>query len=186
MKMIVLVALLASAACSKKTADCDASITKGMDNFATTVKSRAPAQMQQTMLTVVGKLKTTLVGRCTQDGWSPEVGTCFETVSSQKEVQACLGKLPEDQRTKVTGEIRQVMMSSMGPRMPPGAGHPQMLNGSSGPGASGGPGAGAPGGPGGPAAAAGSDAAATGSAVVPVPAPPTPAAGSAAAGSSAK
>lgn len=171
-KMIVLVALLAAAGCSKKGSDCDASISKGMNNFISAIKTREPnPQRQETLLNVVGKLKTTLTQRCNEDTWAPEAVTCFTTVSSQPEVRACEDKLTKEQHTKLTKELMQIMMES---RMPSGvAGHPPMLAGS------GDPGAGGPGGsvtvPAGSAAPAGSATAPTGSAVAPTGSAPAPA-----------
>ncbi|HEX2691922.1 MAG TPA: hypothetical protein VHN14_35175 [Kofleriaceae bacterium] len=141
MKTIVLVALLAAAGCSKKGSDCDAAITKGMDNFAASIKANAPKtnainpQMQENMLNVVGKLKGTLTQRCTEDKWPAEVVSCFPTVATMRDMQTCQAKLSSEQNAKLMAEIRQVMMSSMtGSRMPAGvAGHPSMLSGSGSP-----------------------------------------------------
>ncbi len=177
MKMIVFVALLAAAGCSKKAAsDCDASIAKGMDSFEAAVKaSMSNPQMQENRMTMLTKLRGTLTQRCNEDKWPAEVVTCFTTVASMKDMQACQAKLSEEQRTKLIAEIRQVMMSSMGSmRMPNGVpGHPPGLA----PGGSGAPETtgGAPGAP------AGSAAPPAGSAAAPTsPAPAGSAAGSAA------
>jgi hypothetical protein len=137
MKTIVLVALLAflaAAGCSKKTSDCDAAIGKGIDNFAASVKTEAPnPQVQETRLTVIGKLRGALTQRCTEDKWPAEVVSCFRTVVSMKDMQGCQAKLGEAQRSKLLTQVRQVMMGSMGPRMPVGmSGHPPMLAGSGG------------------------------------------------------
>ena len=193
MKTIVLVALLAAAGCTKKGSDCDASIAKGIEALSATVKDRAPnPQMQENMMNIIGKLKVTLTQRCTEDKWAPEALSCFTTVTSQKDMRGCEEKLTPEQRTKLTAEIQQVMMSSM--RMPPGAGHPPTLGGSgsaanpgSDPGAAGGAGA-APAGAGTPPPPATPPAG--GAAAPPAATPPaaTPPAGSAAAadGSAAK
>ena len=150
MKMIVLVAVLAAAACSKKRSDCDAAIAKAMDNFAASIKADSPnPQVQDTRLHVIGKLRGTLTQRCTEDKWPAEVVSCFATVVAMKDMQACQARLAEAQRTKLLAEIRQVMMGSMGPRMMPSgmAGHPATLAGSGAP-----SGAAAPAGAGGSAA----------------------------------
>ena len=158
MKTIVLVALLAAVGCSKKTSDCDAAISKGMDNFASSIKTDAPnAQAQETRLTVISKLRVTLTQRCNEDKWPAEVVSCFTTVSRKKDMQACQAKQGEAQRTKLLTEIRQVMMGSLGSRMPSGtAGHPTMLAGSGDPG-------GTPAAPSGTPAMAGSPSPASGS-----------------------
>lgn len=134
MKTIVLVVLLAAAGCSKKTSDCDASINKGIDNFAASVKTESPnPQVQETRLTVIGKLRGALTQRCMEDKWPAQVVSCFRTVVSMKDMQACQAKLGEAQRSKLLTQIRQVMMGSLGPRMPVGmSGHPPMLAGSGG------------------------------------------------------
>jgi hypothetical protein len=137
MKMIVLVAVLAAAGCSKKRSDCDAAIAKAMDSFAASIKADSPnPQVQETRLTVIGKLRGTLTQRCTEDKWPAEVVSCFTTVVGMKDMQACQAKLNEAQRTRLLTEIRQVMMGSMGQRMMPSgmAGHPAMLAGSGAPG----------------------------------------------------
>lgn len=169
MKSFALVALLALAGCSKKQgSDCDGPITKGMDQLAATVKSRSEnPQIQMTMTSVIGKLKTTLTKRCREDRWKPDAIACFATVSSQPEVRACETKLTDDQQQKLRGEIRQVMSGTAGQmRMPAIPGHPPVLAPAS---ADAGSGSGSP-----PAAPAGS-AAAPGSAA-------PPASGSAASG----
>lgn len=136
MKMIVLAALLAAAGCSKKTSECDAAIGKGMDNFMSAVKTASPnPQMQEMRLNVIGKLKGTLTHRCKEDQWTPEIVSCFASVVAMKDMQTCQTKLGEPQRAKLMTEIREVMMSSMGSRMPAGVpGHPPLLNGGGGPG----------------------------------------------------
>ena len=170
MKTIVMVALLAAAACNKSapTSECEVSVGKGLDTFAATVKARTNnVEMQKQMTGVVGKLRTTLVQRCTEDKWAPEVLTCFQTVTNMRDMQACQGKLSAEQHTKVSTAIREVMMNSG--RMPAGAaGHPGTLQGSDATGAA--PAAGAP--------AAGAPAAGA-------PAAGAPAAGAPAAGSAA-
>jgi hypothetical protein len=174
MKTIAFVALLAAAGCSKKTPDCDASIGKGMDNFAASVKTSAPnPQLQETRLTMISKLRGTLTQRCNEDKWPAEAVTCFTTVGSMKDMQTCQAKLSDEQRTKLVNEIRQVMMGSMGSmRMPNGLpGHPPMLGsaGSGGPEATGGM-------PGSHAGSAPAPAVPAGSAQAPAsPAPPAPA-----------
>jgi hypothetical protein len=188
MKMIVFVALLAAVGCSKKTSDCDASIGKGLDNFAASVQASAPnPQMQETRLKIISKLRGTLTQRCNEDQWPAEVVSCFTTVASMKDMQSCQAKLSNEQHTKLVNEVRQVMMGSAGSmRMPSGVpGHPPMLTpGSGAPEASGA----MPGAPAGaaapPAGAAGPPAgsAAPPAASVQAPASPAPpaAAGSAA------
>jgi hypothetical protein len=190
MKKIMLVALLAAAAgCgSKKTgSDCDAAIAKAIENFAKNIKERAPnPQIVERMMSTMDKLKGVLTERCKADGWPPEVVSCFTTVNTRKDMQACQAKLSPEQSSKLTGEIAQVMMGAggmgMGQRMPPGMpGHPDTLTANPGsgatpaPGAAAGssdtPGAGAPGAappatppaPSGTAAPAGSEAPAAGS-----------------------
>ena len=130
--LLPFLASLAAAGCSKKTSDCDAAIGKAIDNFAGSIKTEAPnPQVQQTRLTVIGKLRGALTQRCTEDKWPPEVVSCFRTAVSMKDMQGCQAKLGEAQRGKLLTQIRQVMMGSMGPRMPTGmAGHPPMLGGS--------------------------------------------------------
>src|SRR5512140_431519 len=133
MKTIVLVALLAAAGCSKKTSDCEAAIGKGMDNFASEIKTTAPdPKMQEMRMGVITKLRGALTQRCNEDKWPAEVVACFNTVHGMKDMQGCQVKLNDAQRAKLMNEIREVMMSTMGARMPAGlAGHPATLTGSS-------------------------------------------------------
>jgi hypothetical protein len=183
MKTIVLVALLAAAGCSKKSSECDVSIAKGMDNFAAEVKTRAPnPQMQQSMMSMVGKLKGALVQRCNQDKWSPEALACFAAVVSRKDIQGCDSKLTEEQRSKLHADMMQAMTGS---RMAGGmAGHPPMLTGSGGPG---GPAAPAMGGTAAPAASGTAAPAASGTAAPAASGTAAPAAsGSAAPGARSK
>lgn len=177
MKKIVLVALLAAAGCSKKaTSDCDASISKGLDNFSNTVKSRTTnEEMKQRMATVLGTLRTTLVKRCTEDKWPTEVTKCFETVANMRDMQTCQTKLSTEQHEKVRSAIRDVMMG--GGHMGGDAAHPAALT----------PNMGAA--HGAPGSADGSAAPAAGSAApapaAPAPAAPAPAAPAAGSGSAA-
>jgi len=175
MKMIVFVALLAAAGCSKKKSDCEVSIGQGIENFAPKVKtSAASPQIQEDKLGRLDKLKGALTQRCTTDKWAPEVVACFATVSSLPAMQACEAKLTSEQHTKLDEDLRDVFMSSMGGRPSGGpAGQPSTPPGSGGPGDPGGAGA----------APAGAGAAPEGSAAAPAPAgaaAPEPAAGSSA------
>jgi hypothetical protein len=189
MKTIVLIALLAAAGCKKSSSasgpDCDGAIAKGMESVLATVKSRAPSpQIQESLTEMVGKMRTTLTQRCNEDKWSPETVECFTKLSSQAEMQACEQKLTNEQRTKLRGEMRQIM-SSM--RMNPGGpGHPTTLGGSGTPPAPT-PGADTP--PANPAAAnppaANPPAGATPPASPPPATPPPPSGAAPAAGSSA-
>jgi hypothetical protein len=173
MKTIMFVALVAAAGCSKKGSDCDASIGKGIDNFAATIKASAPnPQIQENKLSMLGKLRGTLTQRCTNDKWSPEVVSCFATVATMKDMQACQGKLSSEQRTRLLDEVREIMMSTMGARMPSVRAGDELPGGA---GSSGAAPAGAS------AAPVGSAAAPAGSAAAPAPAgsaAPPPAAGS--------
>jgi hypothetical protein len=133
MKTIVLVALLTAAGCSKKgssASECDAAIAKATESMLETIKSRAAANPQRLegMTEMVGKMRTTLTQRCNEDKWSSETVDCFTKVTSQAEMQACEQKLSNEQRTKLRGELRQVMSS-----MRPGGGHPPALGGSGAP-----------------------------------------------------
>ena len=132
MKMIVLVVLVAATACgSKKTADCDSAIAKGVEGFTTATKARAPnPQMVEQM---AAALKEALTDRCKADQWPSEVVSCLATMTRIQDLQTCKSKLPGEQQTKLDNELREAMMSRrgmMGPRMPPVAGHPPMLAGS--------------------------------------------------------
>lgn len=173
MKTIALVALLGAAACSKNTVDCEPAIAKGVDDLTTTVKSRAVnPQMQERITTALGKLKATLIKRCTEDKWSPDAVACFANIPSMKGLQECEAKLTDEQRKKVEAERRSLMRGGAGPgqRMPDLPGHPQVLGPPDGSGA---PGAG--------------DSASLGSAADPgaVSPPPTPPPSAAPAGSTA-
>jgi len=180
MKMIVLVALLATTGCSKKGSnkgsDCDSAISQGMANFTASRKTAANPKMQENMQNMVGKLKTALTQRCNEDKWPPEVMTCFTTVAKMKDMLACQAKLSAEQQAKLKTEIQQVMLGAMGGmRMPSDdAGHPPMLTGSGDPGA---------GGPGGSAAPAGSPPPA--GSPTPAGSPPPAGSGAAPAGSAA-
>ncbi len=124
--LVVIVAFLAACG-SKSGPDCATSIGKGMDNFAEQMKAKAPNA--PAMTDMIGKLKDTLIKRCTEDKWPPEVLTCFQTVNDRPGMQQCQQKLTEEQREKVMADIRQMMMGNM--KMPGGmAGHPPMLGGS--------------------------------------------------------
>jgi hypothetical protein len=171
MKTIMLIALLAAVGCGGKKSensaetgsDCADAINKGMDGMTAALKARgSDAAVPEAMLTILGKLRTTLTERCTQDKWSPEALTCYRAVTSQPEVRACQKKLTDEQRTKLSAQLRQVMMGGM--QMPQGAGHPPTLQPS-------GSGSGAPG---------GSPPATAGAAAPEVPAAPPAPAGSAA------
>jgi hypothetical protein len=132
MKTIMLVALLAAAGCSKKSSDCDASISKGVSTLAETIKSRTTGPQQEANLAIIDKLKGTLIKHCNEDKWPAEVASCFTTVTNQRDMRACQDKLSTDQKTKLSTEIQQIMLGSM--RMPPGTGHPSTLSGSGTPG----------------------------------------------------
>jgi hypothetical protein len=139
MKTIMLITLLAAAGCGGKKTDnsaepssaCAGSINKGMDGMTASLKARGSnAEVPEALLSILGKLRTALTERCTQDKWSAEALDCYKAVTSQPEVRACQAKLTEEQRTKLSAQLRQVMMG--GAQMPQGMNHPPMLQGSSG------------------------------------------------------
>jgi len=173
MKMIVFVALLAAAGCSKKSgSDCAAAISKGIENFAPKVKMGATdPQIQEGKMAMLEKLKGTLVQRCIADKWAPEVLSCFHTVANLTVMKVCQAQLTSEQRTKLDADLHEVQMNMMGGRMPGDmAGQPSAPPGPEAPGGS-------------AAAPAGSAAAPAGSAAAPAPAgsaAPEPAAGSSA------
>ena len=176
MKMIVFVALLAAAGCSKKKSDCEVSIGQGIENLMPKEKSSAPPEIQESKLARLTKVKEALVQRCTTDKWAPEALACFATVSSLQAMKACEAKLTGEQHTKLDEALREIFMSTMNGRMPGGpSGNPSTPPGS---------GSGDPGGP--AAAPAGSGAAPAGSAPPAAPAPAGAAAPEPAAGGSAK
>jgi hypothetical protein len=178
MKSIMLVALLTVAGCSKKPApadtgtDCSAPINKGMDNMASALNGQAAPQMKEMLLGVVTQLRATMMRRCTEDKWSADALTCMGKVSSQREIKACEVNLTQEQRTKLTTEIQQVMLGlrsggagHTAPAPSPGAGTPAPEGSSAAPAGAPGGAAGAPGAagtPAGSAAAAGSAAPAAG------------------------
>ena len=123
--LLVIAALLVG--CSKSGSDCATAIGKGMEKFSEKARSGNP-EMQQAMNDVAGKLKDTLIKRCTEDKWPSEVVNCFTTAADRPAMQECQSKLSDDQREKVMADIRSVMMGGM--KMPPGmAGHPDGLKG---------------------------------------------------------
>jgi hypothetical protein len=175
MKMIVFVALLAAAGCGNKKSgsDCEAAISKGMENFAPKVKMGATdPQIQESKLARLEKLKGALVQRCIADHWAPEVVTCFNTVANLTVMKVCQDKLTSEQRTRLKADLHDIEMDMMGGRgsTPPGSEAPRDPGGST-------------------TAPAGSAADPAGSAAAPAApgsAAPEPAAGSSATGSSAK
>ena len=134
MKRIVLAALLAAAACSKKPAppDCDAEIAKGVASFVAAAKSGDTRPRRAEVLAEA--LKEALTERCKADKWSAEVVSCFSAASGITAMQTCDAKLPEDQRNRLRTEISEAIRSRggmRGPRMPMDMpGHPSVLAGS--------------------------------------------------------
>ena len=132
MKKIVLMALLAAAGCSKKGPDCSAAIDKGVDGYVATMKKLVANRPGLDIPKIAARLKATMVQRCTEDRWQPEVVACIGSVTGH-ELKGCDAKLPSDQRTKLETQLRSAMMEAIGagsPHMPPGLeGHPQVLGG---------------------------------------------------------
>jgi small lipoprotein (TIGR04454 family) len=173
MTKIVLVALLAAAACGGKKrsgSDCDAAIAKGIDNYAKVTKEQVRnPQIVEQMMGMVSNLKGVLTARCKTDDWPAEVVSCFSAVSTTQDMQACESKLSRDQQAKLNRELAPIARNAgamgMGQRMPPGMpGHPEKLMGNTGSGA-----AAAPGTP------PGSDPSAAPGAAAPASTPPAPA-----------
>lgn len=186
MNKILLVSLLvAAAACSKKGADCDTAIAKGMDGFTANMKEHSPnPQMLERAMGMVDKLKSTLITRCKEDSWPPEVTACFTTVGNRKDMQGCQTKLSPEQQQKLQTDLMQVMMGAGGMRpggmggMPPGMpGHPGGLAPNAPP--AGGADPAAPPAPGAPGAPAGAPPAPPAAPAAPATPPAAPAAGSA-------
>jgi len=141
MNKVILIALLVAAGCSKKGSsggggECEAAMAKGTESLLATVKTRAGnPQMIESLTEMVGKMKTTLTTRCSEDKWSADAIDCFSKLTSQAELRGCEQKLTEEQRNKLRGEMRQLMGS-----MRMGPGHPPTLGGSAAPPAPGAPG----------------------------------------------
>jgi hypothetical protein len=133
MKAIALVALLASAGCSKKrSVDCETAIAKGTDSLAAAVKARsASRQMQDSMSELAGKMRAALTRRCNEDSWSPEAVACFGKLGGPADMQACENKLTAEQVAKMRKELVQATATMRTPGADPG--HPATLAGSGAP-----------------------------------------------------
>lgn len=138
MKKIVLlvrIALLAAAGCSKQGPDCSAAVGKGVDGYVASVKKAAASSPRLDITKIADKLKAAMTQRCNDDKWQPDVVTCVGNAASSDDLNACEDKLTRDQKTKLGTVVYPIMMGGMGAsgsRMPPGLeGHPPMLGGSS-------------------------------------------------------
>ena len=130
MKMILFVAALSLAGCSKKatTSQCNSSIGKAVDNMMAQGKARMKAMRdklppdQQKMLDdraakfdeIATKMKDVMAKDCVDQKWSADVLKCFDTASTREDIQKCQGMLPADQGQKLKADVMQVMMSAMG------------------------------------------------------------------------
>jgi hypothetical protein len=63
---------------------------------------------------VQAKLKTILTTRCTEDKWPAAVVDCYAKSTDMMSMKQCREMLPADQKEKVIGEIRAVMMAGGG------------------------------------------------------------------------
>jgi hypothetical protein len=134
-KTCMMIAVLALAGCSKKSAgsgDCASAVDKGVQTMTSGGLDRVPddqkAAMQAGMKETGDKLKDILTKHCVDDKWSAEVLDCYAKATSQPDIRGCRNKLPADQAEKIGTEIREVMMSSgmrgmRGMHGGPGGGH---------------------------------------------------------------
>ena len=129
MKMIVLALVLAAAACSKKSNDCEPAITKAVDTAMEAGKRRAMnPQMQERIASMGQRMKTSFIKRCVDDKWPSEIVACISKATSQKELLECESKLTEEQKNHLR-EDRQAAMEAERASMPNIPGHPPMLGG---------------------------------------------------------
>jgi hypothetical protein len=118
-KTCMLIAVLALAGCSKKSAgsgDSTSAVDKGVQTMMSGGLDRLPddqkAAMQAGMKETGDKLKDILTKHCVDDKWSAEVLDCYAKATSQPDIRGCRNKLPADQAEKIGAEVREVMMSS--------------------------------------------------------------------------
>jgi len=134
MKMLLLIAALAMAGCSKKS-DAGSAQAGGAGACGDAIAKAVGAMPGGPGAgDVQAKLKTILTTRCTEDKWPAAVVDCYATkATDMASMKQCRELLPPDQQQAVMGEIRAVMM---------GAGGAGPMHGAGGPAAPGGPGAG--------------------------------------------
>src|SRR5690242_20084198 len=116
MKMILFVAALSLAGCSKKasTSQCNSSIGKAVDNMMA-MRDKLPPD-QQKMLDdraakfeeIASKMKDVMAKDCVEQKWSADVLKCFDTASTREDIQKCQGMLPADQGQKLKADVMQV------------------------------------------------------------------------------
>lgn len=129
MKMIVFVAALALAACSKDsgnagqgsatTAAAGATCEQAGTNAVSALPATGPAAAIQ------AKLKEVITTRCNEDKWPAASIDCYANqVKDMAGMKKCRATLPQEQQQKLLNMIRGVMMGAMGgdgPMHPGGA-----------------------------------------------------------------
>jgi hypothetical protein len=130
MKMILFVAALSLAGCSKKasTSACNDAVGKAVDQMMSRGKAQmaamraklTPDQQKEMdaraskMDEIAGKLKDVFSKDCVEQKWSSDMIACVKAATSQREMAQCNDKLPKDQADKLKADAMQVMMSEMG------------------------------------------------------------------------
>jgi len=123
MKKLMLVSILALAACGKKGADparCKEVAAGAVDRMTGALVSNAalPDDAKATMKEKGEKLKEVIAKHCTDDNWSSEVLECYGKASTMPEIRTCRLKLSKEQGDSLQKDELAVMMSG-GPAIKP-------------------------------------------------------------------
>ena len=118
MKIIAMLALAFAVACGGKKDDASAtagpSCTDAAHAAATALTAKAPAEQQAALADKAHQLEGVLVKHCTEDKWSADVITCYQTANGMMAMKACRTKLPQDQAQKLLADEIGVMSAGMG------------------------------------------------------------------------
>jgi hypothetical protein len=125
--LLLMAALLATGACSKKSTDLG-SAAPGTPAACANAAAKAVAALPAggpggPASEVPAKLQAIVTARCTEDKWTVATIDCYATqVHDMSGMKKCREMLPADQQQKLMTDIRTVMMSAAGGgAMPPHA-----------------------------------------------------------------
>lgn len=126
MKLLVLVAVAALAACGKSDAPAGGGAAESSARCGeAAAKAVAALPGGSGAGEIQMKLQGIITARCQQDKWSAATIECYATqVKDMSGMKKCRETLPPEQQQALMGEIRQAMMSQPGAgrAMPPHAG----------------------------------------------------------------
>jgi hypothetical protein len=108
--LFVVALSLAAFGCKKKGGDCDSAINHSMELSKADMQKMAGGDDK-----MLATMRDIGLQRCKEDKWPDAVLTCMNDAKTEKDAQACYGKLTPDQREKMNKAAMDAMKPAAAP-----------------------------------------------------------------------